>query len=783
VQVIPLDPRELKTRFTQAVLPDILNDWEIEETTEPLQGLPEAALHEIFRQITVIWPVSHALCNNFLHAVAQGLTCLHHSQLGDWVKAILAAYESGGLHQARQLLERVEETFLCPIRGETGISLAEITARLQPYATGLAGHPLELGLGRETYTDTATVYLPPRITIFPKRTDNFLLYKLIISFQWAFTAIGTFSLQLPKGSPAITAAAKRYHTVLPPEFTDLGDFFNLFSEPSVAAHLFHLGETARATSFLKKRLPGLMRESGPLFQTLSRSIPPAAPGSTGDLQRCILLHAGQDVTEGPRAATPAIGLFNALFQDEATSHDSACFVTEAYDWFRARTEEPCPPLVFQGVLRPAEVLAVQRKKRAAAKEQFIAALAAVIKAHATPAAPPERESSEAQSAGFSELKEQTAVIIPPEGAGKEQRDEEKTQEKTLEFITIDDSRIDLPDTLKKLTREIAEDLGRIPSQYISSARQAAGKGLAQGSAPPPREGEALTGANLFIYDEWDYRRSGFRKNWCSLTTKKIIPVAGTFVGNTLAKYRGHLLRLKRQFEMMRNQERFVRRQKDGDEIDLDALIETLADVKAGLSPSEELFIRLARDKRNISALFLVDMSSSTEGWVNKAIKEALILLCESLEVLGDTYGIYGFSGMRRTRAELFQIKDLAEPYSDEVKGRIAAIAPQEYTRMGPPIRHLTRLLAESDARIRLLITLSDGKPEDYDDYKGDYAIEDTRHALIEAKAQGVHPFCITIDKQAHAYLPHMYGEVNYICIDEVKKLPNRIPEIYRGLTS
>jgi nitric oxide reductase NorD protein len=177
------------------------------------------------------------------------------------------------------------------------------------------------------------------------------------------------------------------------------------------------------------------------------------------------------------------------------------------------------------------------------------------------------------------------------------------------------------------------------------------------------------------------------------------------------------------------------------------------------------------------------MSSSTEGWVNTALKEALILLCESLEVLGDTYGIYGFSGMRRTRSELFQIKDLAEPYSDEVKGRIAAIAPQEYTRMGPPIRHLTRLLAESDARIRLLITLSDGKPEDYDDYKGDYAIEDTRHALIEAKAQGVHPFCITIDKQAHAYLPHMYGEVNYICIDEVKKLPNRIPEIYRGLTS
>jgi len=777
--VIALDTRELKTRFAQAVLPDILNDWEIEEITEPLQDLPNAALHEIFRQITAIWPVSHALCNNFLQAVTQGLTCLHHSQLADWVKAILAAYESGGLHQARQLLERVEETFLCTIRGETGISLAEITGRLQPYATGLAGHPLELLPGPEIYTDTAAVYLPSRIAIFPKQTDNFLLYKLIISFQWAFTAIGTFSLHLPEGSPAITAATQKHRTVFSAESAGLNGFFNLFPEPSVAAHLFHLGETARATSFLHERLPGLMRESGPLFENLARTIPQDPHDSTGEMQRTILLHAAQGSGTGPSAATP----FSRLFQGDATSQNSACFAAEAYDRFRDQGKESCPPLIFQGVLRPAEVLAVQRQKRAAAKEQFIEALAAIISAQPPQELPLEKEENEALGAEFPALEGQTAAIIPPEGAGKDLPDTKRQGEKTLEFITIDDSRIDLPDPLKKLAREIVEDLGQIPPQYISSAKQAAGKGVAQGSAPPPQEGEALAGAGLFIYDEWDYRRSGFRKNWCSLAAKKIIPVAGTFVGNTLEKYRGHLIRLKHQFEMMRNQERFVRRQKDGDEIDLDALIEALADIKAGLPPSEELFIRLARDKRNISALFLVDMSSSTEGWVNTAIKEALILLCESLEILGDTYGIYGFSGMRRTRSELFQIKDLTEPYSDEVKGRIAAIAPQEYTRMGPPIRHLTRLLAENDAKIRLLVTLSDGKPEDYDDYKGEYAIEDTRHALIEAKAQGVHPFCITIDKEAHSYLPHMYGEVNYICIDEVGKLPNRIPEIYRGLTS
>jgi len=101
----------------------------------------------------------------------------------------------------------------------------------------------------------------------------------------------------------------------------------------------------------------------------------------------------------------------------------------------------------------------------------------------------------------------------------------------------------------------------------------------------------------------------------------------------------------------------------------------------------------------------------------------------------------------------------------------------------PAIRHMTSLFAQVEAKIRLLIVLSDGKPEDYDDYKGDYAIEDTRHALLEAKAKGVHPFCITIDRQAHEYMAHMYGEVNYIFIDKVKQLPARMSEIYRTLTS
>ena len=103
--------------------------------------------------------------------------------------------------------------------------------------------------------------------------------------------------------------------------------------------------------------------------------------------------------------------------------------------------------------------------------------------------------------------------------------------------------------------------------------------------------------------------------------------------------------------------------------------------------------------------------------------------------------------------------------------------------MGTPIRHFTRLLSRVDAKVRLLVLLTDGKPEDYDDYKGEYAIEDTRHALIEAKMAGIHPFCITIDREAQEYMGHMFGEINYTFINDVRKLPLRVPEIYRLLTS
>jgi len=190
-----------------------------------------------------------------------------------------------------------------------------------------------------------------------------------------------------------------------------------------------------------------------------------------------------------------------------------------------------------------------------------------------------------------------------------------------------------------------------------------------------------------------------------------------------------------------------------------------------------------RAERNIAVAFMVDMSGSTKGWINEAEREALLLLCEALERLGDRYAIYGFSGITRKRCELFRIKTFDENYSEAVKARIAGIAPQEYTRMGFAIRHLSKLLTDIEAGTKVLITLSDGRPDDYfDGYRGPYGIEDTRMALLETQRAGIHPFCITIDQEARDYLPHMYGAARYVILNDVAQLPAKVADIYRRLT-
>jgi nitric oxide reductase NorD protein len=349
-------------------------------------------------------------------------------------------------------------------------------------------------------------------------------------------------------------------------------------------------------------------------------------------------------------------------------------------------------------------------------------------------------------------------------------------------IRMDGEAVALPPEAQAAAQSLAQDLGAVPPEALTPAGEGAWTPVdpAQVRATPELQSDRK--ADCF-YDEWDYHRGAYRRGWCHVYEMPVKPGDGAFVRETRRRHAPLIQQLKRKFEAVRGEDRILGRQPEGEEIDLDALVEAVNDRKSGAEPSPRLFCRRVRNERSLAAMFMVDMSGSTKGWVNDAEREALVMLCEALETLGDRYAIYGFSGWTRTRCDIYRIKSFADAYDEAVRARIDGIEARDYTRMGVAIRHLTRRLAEQPARHKLLVTLSDGRPDDFgDEYRGNYGIEDTRRALQEARRQGIRSYCITIDRHGQDYLKHMMGPAAYTVLDDVKKLPLKVADIYRKLT-
>ena len=341
------------------------------------------------------------------------------------------------------------------------------------------------------------------------------------------------------------------------------------------------------------------------------------------------------------------------------------------------------------------------------------------------------------------------------------------------------------DGVKQLLVSIIQDLGRLPEDYLQVSGGYSGYPVAETGSNEASQAvpAGYDLQNPLYYPEWDYTRQRYRNEFCALTEVDVAPVHDDFFATTLEKYRFHLSSVRRSFETLAEGYEQRKRQAFGDEIDFDALVEACADHRQGLEMSENLYSYFHRSRRDVAVMFMVDMSGSTRGWVNLVEREALVLLCEALEMLSDPYAIYGFSGRTHKRCEIYRVKKFEEACTSLVRARISGIKPRTYTRMGVAIRHLGKYLQGLNARSRLLITLSDGKPEDYGGYRGRYGMEDTRQAISEIRADGVYPFCITIDNEAREYLPYMYGSANYTVIDDVRKLPYKVSDIYRRLTS
>ena len=164
------------------------------------------------------------------------------------------------------------------------------------------------------------------------------------------------------------------------------------------------------------------------------------------------------------------------------------------------------------------------------------------------------------------------------------------------------------------------------------------------------------------------------------------------------------------------------------------------------------------------------------------IRDSLYLLCEALAATRDRFALYGFSSVRRDNVRFHLLKGFDEQYSDQIRGRLAHIKPGFYTRMGAAIRHASAILQQQKNARRLLLILTDGKPNDLDQYEGRYGIEDTRVAIHAARQLGLIPFCVTIDEKAEDYLPHLFGAKGYIVVKDAVELPHLLPRLYAQLT-
>jgi nitric oxide reductase activation protein len=303
----------------------------------------------------------------------------------------------------------------------------------------------------------------------------------------------------------------------------------------------------------------------------------------------------------------------------------------------------------------------------------------------------------------------------------------------------------------------------------------------------------------FAYDEWDRELNDYRVGWSRVIEKKVKQGDRNFVELARSRYRGVISSIRHQFQLMKPENLTrVNREIDGEDYDLNALVEFVIDRKADGRQSENIYTKRLRKQRDVAVSILLDQSSSTARTITRnplqpytypgrriieIEKEGLVLMSEALEAVGDVYSINGFTSEGRRNVKFYVVKDFGEKYSDEVERRIGGITFQNNTRLGAAVRHAAHKLLRQDARTKLLIILTDGRPYDHDYGDARYAREDVREALTEAKTSGITPFCITIDRESEAELKDLYGDVGYTIIDDVLSLPERMPNIYRRLTS
>ncbi len=358
-------------------------------------------------------------------------------------------------------------------------------------------------------------------------------------------------------------------------------------------------------------------------------------------------------------------------------------------------------------------------------------------------------------------------------------------------------------TIASIKKQAADEYEDVPPEVIETLLAAM---MAQGE----RDGDALwemfrqmldnmvfdspdaeelqENVRTFFYKEWDHNFSDYKLDWCLVRQRPANGDPNDFVDELSTRLHGIITLLRRQF-MKLKPERFrkYRAQPSGDALDIDALVQAHVDRRTGSGLSENVYIRRDKRIRDVAVLFLLDLSGSTEEMVNNrrvidVQKEAMALMAEALDALGDPYAVFGFSSEGRFRVDMFTVKDFNEAYDEKVRYRLGNLEPLGLTRMGAVIRHGVYKLEGVSAAVKLLVLMTDGRPYDLEYGTLDYAVADTGKAIREARRARIHPFIITSDQKGAEYLRRISSETQSIVLPKIESLPALLPALYKRLT-
>jgi nitric oxide reductase NorD protein len=598
-------------------------------------------------------------------------------------------------------------------------------------------------------SDGQSIYLPDEIDRHPQAADNAALYQALVRLEAGYFECRTFDFDLERAADLFPEMARwlRDHPMDEHREAscDAERFIGSFVPQALARDLFDLFEQARVAAHLNRHYPGLMAQVLPLLRSeacgggLSASDHPL----TGGFHSLVLgMEAPGTAASGDSALRENIaGLFHRHIDASSPVEASARLACLAFD-----------------ALRRALGPAIHR---------------------------------------YAPLKFPFSRRIHWHAAARTYAAAERAARRIKVRLDAGNLRVYRSDLRNRLMqrqgRLYADDIEELVlaggcRTAVDLSSVDLGALLDQPGIDSPGGGKHGPGAAR--YPEWDHQLQDYLHHHTHVRDLQVPSEDGAdFYSRTLARHRGLVARMRRAFELLKPEKLTLLRQwPEGDAFDYRALIDFAIDRKAGRIPSDRLFVLRLKQERDVAVLVLVDMSRSTsntvaagQSTVLDVAKEALVLFCEGLQVVGDDYAVAGFSGTGRHAVEFYGVKTFQEALDDAVRARISSLMPQRSTRMGAAIRHAAAMMADIPARVRLILMVSDGFPNDLG-YKADYAIADTRKAVQEARSRGIHFKAITVNIGSDPRLDDLYGRAHHHVIGDVRELPDKLLRLYGTLT-